>query len=65
MAGEVEMTLTLYPFPAMVLSGTLATIEPEEVDDTLPMTTGLPKQPNSSESWAMKLLPPLKVPVAV
>ena len=62
MTGFDEITLILYAVPAGVLAGIVVDIVPLL---TAPKLTGEEKLPEASDSWAVKVLPALKVPVVV
>jgi hypothetical protein len=64
-AGELDTTRTRYPVPVAVPAGIVALTVPDAVAVTLPIVTGLVNDPLASDSCAVTVLPPAKVPVIV
>ena len=64
--GKLEITRIKYPVPPAVVAGIVMLIVPALAVEVIdPILVGLAKLPEASDSWAVKTLPLVNVPVEV
>ena len=63
--GLLLMTLILYPVPPGVFAGIVALMVPAVVATLVPILTGVAKDPELLESWAVNVFGLINVPVIV